>query len=195
MRAPDRTPPMPAIEPVTLRTERLTLRVPEARDRAAIYAMRSHPDVCRYASGVPWQSMDEADAWLARSRTGRENGHGLELVIEREPGAPVIGSCAVFAIHEGSRRGELGYSLHRDHWGHGYATEATRALIAHAFDADGLDLRRLEADIDPANEASERVLRRLGFSHEGRLRERWDVAGVISDSDLFGLLRREWLQP
>lgn len=181
---------MPAIEPIILRTERLTLRVPESGDREAIFAMRSHPDVTRYTSGTPWQSMDEADAWLARSQAGRESGHALELVIEAAAGAPVIGSCVVFAIHEASRRGELGYSLHRDHWGKGYVTEATRALIAHAFDA--LDLRRLEADIDPANVASERVLRRLGFVHEGRLRERWEVAGVVSDSDIFGLLRHEW---
>ena len=55
-----------------------------------------------------------------------------------------------------------------------------------------LDLNRLEADIDPRNKASARTLERLGFQKEGHLRERWIVNDEISDTDLYGLLRREW---
>ena len=56
----------------------------------------------------------------------------------------------------------------------------------------GLGLHRLEADIDPRNTASRRSLERLGFQREGYLRERWLVAGEVCDTELFGLLGREW---
>ena len=67
-----------------------------------------------------------------------------------------------------------------------------RAVIGYAFDARGLDLGRIEADLDPHNQASARLLERLGFAREGLLRERWTVAGVTTDSLIMGLLRREW---
>jgi len=69
--------------------------------------------------------------------------------------------------------------------------EALQALVQHAFQT--LDLNRLEADIDPRNLASARTLERLGFQKEGHLRERWIVNDEISDTDLYGLLRRDWL--
>ena len=71
--------------------------------------------------------------------------------------------------------------------------EALQRLVRYAFEE--LDLHRLEADIDPRNEASERTLLRLGFVKEGYMRERWIVADVVSDSAVFGLLRREWTAP
>jgi RimJ/RimL family protein N-acetyltransferase len=67
--------------------------------------------------------------------------------------------------------------------------EAVSALIAYAF--DDLKLNRLEADIDPENLPSAKGLEKLGFAREGLLRERWIVAGKVSDSALFGLLARE----
>jgi RimJ/RimL family protein N-acetyltransferase len=63
-------------------------------------------------------------------------------------------------------------------------------LLAYAFDE--LDLRRIEADVDPRNAASIRTLERLGFRREGYLRERWRVNGEVQDALFYGLLRREW---
>lgn len=93
-------------------------------------------------------------------------------------------------MHRQNRRAEIGYALARAHWGHGYMGEALQALPGFAF--TDLDLHRLEADIDPRNAASAAALARLGFIQEGLLRERWIVAGEISDSALYGLLRRDW---
>ena len=64
-------------------------------------------------------------------------------------------------------------------------------MIAHAFDT--LGLHRLEADTDPRNERCLKLLTRLGFREEGRLRERWHVGGEVQDSVLLGLLREEWV--
>jgi RimJ/RimL family protein N-acetyltransferase len=70
--------------------------------------------------------------------------------------------------------------------------EALRAFISHAF--TGMNLSRLEADTDPRNEPSLQLLGSLGFVKEGHFRERWVVDGEVSDSAMFGLLRREWSQ-
>jgi RimJ/RimL family protein N-acetyltransferase len=69
-------------------------------------------------------------------------------------------------------------------------TEALEALLHYAFKS--MHFNRIEADIDPRNEASAKILLRLGFRKEGYLRERWIVNGDVSDSELYGLLRREW---
>jgi RimJ/RimL family protein N-acetyltransferase len=68
--------------------------------------------------------------------------------------------------------------------------EALQALLGYAFQT--LEFNRLEADIDPRNVASAKTLERLGFQKEGHLRERWIVNDEISDTDLYGLLRRDW---
>jgi len=68
--------------------------------------------------------------------------------------------------------------------------EALQALLDFGFGE--LDLNRIEADIDPRNSASARTLERLGFTKEGYLRERWIVGEEVSDTALYGLLRREW---
>jgi len=69
-------------------------------------------------------------------------------------------------------------------------TISLAALIDYAFGS--LRLRRLEADVDPGNAASLRILERMGFVREGLLRERWDVGGQIGDTAFLGLLAREW---
>jgi RimJ/RimL family protein N-acetyltransferase len=84
----------------------------------------------------------------------------------------------------------LGYCFTEASWGHGYATEAARALLRWAFDT--LDLNRVQAEADTRNIASARVLEKLGFVREGTLREDCVVNGEVSDSWVFGLLRREW---
>ena len=75
-------------------------------------------------------------------------------------------------------------------WGHGYATEAGCAVLQWAFDT--LDLNRVQAETDTRNAASARVLEKLGFVREGTVREDCIVDGEVSDSWVYGLLRRQW---
>ncbi|HEV3426497.1 MAG TPA: GNAT family protein, partial [Paraburkholderia sp.] len=94
-----------------------------------------------------------------------------------------------FHAHEQCRRAEIGFCLQRRQWGKGYMSEAAAAVVEHAFEA--VKLNRIEADIDPRNTASARVLERLGFVREGLLRERWIVGDEVTDSALYGLLRSD----
>jgi RimJ/RimL family protein N-acetyltransferase len=105
-------------------------------------------------------------------------------------GGDVIGTCTLYGWVPSSRRAEIGFVLGRPAWGQGYMREALDTLLGHAFGA--MDLNRIEADTDPRNQASMRMLERLGFAREGLLPERWIVDGEVSDSVLYGLLRRHW---
>jgi len=102
-----------------------------------------------------------------------------------------VGTCLLFRFDAASARAELGYVLGRAQWGTGLMHEALAALIDAAFGA--MALRRLEAEVDPRNAASGRLLRRLGFRREGLLRQRWVTKGAAADVEVYGLLSAEWV--
>ena len=88
------------------------------------------------------------------------------------------------------RSATIGYCRDEAAWGQGLATEAADALLQWAFDT--LDLNRVQAETDTRNAASARVLEKLGFVREGTLREDCVVNGEVSDSWVYGLIKREW---
>ena len=179
----------PDVFPV-LATERLVLREIADRDVDAVFELESDSGAMRYWSRPPMRERAEAEASVARSKTFFPERTGLKWVLARREDDRMLGHASLFDFVEPSDRGELGYGLARAHWGRGYMHEALVAVVDYAFGP--LGLRRLEADTDPRNEASNRALERLGFVREGVLRERWRVADEISDTFLFGLLAREW---
>jgi RimJ/RimL family protein N-acetyltransferase len=175
---------------IPLELERVRLRRIEPSDAEAVFAIYANAEVCRYLSHPPWTGRSQAETWIDRAAAGQGRGSSLELAIELKRDHVMIGRCTLFNCHEESRRAEVGYALHRAHWGSGYMHEALVGLIGMAFNE--LNLNRIEADIDPRNKGSRRSLERLGFRSEGVLRERWIVAGETSDTEMLGLLRREW---
>ena len=177
----------------TLDADRVTLRPLVADDVYALFGFFSDREVTRYWSRPPMTHLTQARTLLRQIRERYRSGEGMQLGIERKDDGALIGTCTLFHFMGQNRRAELGYVLGSPYWRHGYMHEALQRLVRYAF--EDLDLIRLEADIDPRNEASERTLLRLGFVKEGYMRERWIVADVVSDSAVFGLLRREWTRP
>lgn len=100
-----------------------------------------------------------------------------------------IGSLSIWTTDAHDRTGELGYTIHRAHWGNGYATEAVTYLLKLGFEK--LRLERICATCDPANRASIRVLEKSGFTCEGRLRSHKTMRGARRDSLLFSILPGE----
>jgi len=180
---------MPLFAPVTLATPRLTLRPLRDEDAEPLFAVWSDVEAMRYFSFPAMTSLDQAKDRIARKRRTSDEGQDLICVITLRGTGEVIGDCALFRADEQCMRAEMGFSLQRAHWRNGYMSEAVSALIEHAFGT--VRLRRLEADIDPRNLASGRLLERMGFVREGLLRERWVVDGEVSDSALYGLLERD----
>lgn len=181
-----------AFDHLPLLTDRLRLRPLHAGDAEALFAIFSDPRVMRYWSTEPWTSFEQAHALVERDEEGMASGEHLRLGLERHDDGALLGTCSLFKIDRGCRRAEIGYALASAAWGRGYMHEALKRLVDYAFGA--LDLNRIEADIDPRNDHSARSLERLGFVREGLLRERWIVGLEVSDSALYGLLRRDWLR-
>ena len=174
----------------TVQTSRLTIRLVTQADLPALLEYNSDDTVTRYLPYASWKGMADAHEWLGRAEARLAAREALQFVaVLRETGG-VIGSCLLFHFDESSRRAEIGYLLGRKHWGAGYMLEAMEALVDFAF--AHMNLRRLEAEIDPRNTASAKLLERLGFAREGVLRERWDLKGELSDSGLYGMLRADW---
>ena len=157
-------------------------------DAPALLSIYSDPEAMRYWSSGPWTSLSQAEAYAAAGLAGYEDGTMLRIGIEA--GGALAGIINVYRFDAQNRRCELGYMLGRSHWGKGYMSEALRAVLDYVFDEYGL--HRIEADIDPRNEASAKLLQGLHFIKEGHLRQRWIVNGEICDSDIYGLLRSDW---
>jgi RimJ/RimL family protein N-acetyltransferase len=180
----------PSPSPIpTLVGERVRLRPYRAGDRDALFALYSDPVVARYWSFPPWTDVAQADAYLAPVVAQVDGGPQYSWVIGRASDDAMIGTTTLFSIRRDQLRAELGYSLARTEHGKGLASEAVRLALGFAFETLGLE--RIEADVDPRNAASCRMLERLGFQREGLLRARWRVAGEVSDSVIFGLLRAD----
>lgn len=181
---------MPAFEPVTLHTERLTLRFVDRQDSAALFDIFSDPESMRYWSASAWLHPAQADDNIEQTLKGYLDGDTLRLAVTLSATGELIGTVTLYAFDWRNHRCDIGYMLSRRHWGQRYMPEALAALIAHGFSA--LELHRIEADIHPTNGASASILKRLHFREEGHLRERWFVNNEISDSLIYGLLRSDW---
>ena len=174
-----------------LESERLTLRPIHEDDLPDLYAVFADPDVMRYWSTPPMRDMDEARAYLAGIERNFAERTGFKWAITRRGGDRLIGTTSLFRLDGPHNTGEIGYALGSAHWGNGYAAEAVHRTCQFGFEQ--LGLRRIEADVDPRNAPSLKVLERLGFTREGYLRERWVVAGETQDSVLLGLLLRDFV--
>jgi ribosomal-protein-alanine N-acetyltransferase len=179
-----------ALPTPTLRTERLALRPFTHADGDALFALHSNAHVLRYWDSPPWSDRARAERFLAACRQLAEEGSGARLAVDRASDGAFIGWCSLSRWNPDHRSASLGYCLDDAAWGHGYATEAAGAVLQWAFET--LDLNRVQAEADTRNRASARVLEKLGFVLEGTLREDCVVNGEVSDSWVYGLLRREW---
>lgn len=151
----------------TLHTARLTLRRPAATDLDGFAAMNADPEVMRYIGAGKLRTREETRAGLERAaHDWDENGHGLFSVEARDSGEflgwvtlaePLFLPRILPAV-------EIGWRFLREHWGHGYATEAARATMRFAFEDRGLD--RLVSIRHVENLASQRVMEKLGMHRE-----------------------------
>lgn len=174
----------------TLRTARLVLRPFMESDSDALFTLQSNPRVLRYWDAPPWKERTQAERFIAVCGQIERQGTGARLVIERAADGGFLGWCCIVKWDRDHRSATMGYCLDDAAWGQGFATEAAGALLQWAFDT--LDLNRVQAETDTRNAASSRVLEKLGFVREGTLREDCIVDGEVSDSWVYGLLRREW---
>lgn len=160
--------PSTSAEPI--RTARLVLRAAVPADYAAFRAILTDAATMRHWSTAPHSDEAETRDWVDRMVANAASGR--ERVIARDGRA--IGKCGAHRLPE------VGFILHRDHWGQGIVTEAMAALLPFIWATTDTD--HLFADVDPLNAGSVRVLEKLGFRETHRAENTFCINGVWSDS-------------
>jgi RimJ/RimL family protein N-acetyltransferase len=176
--------------PPVLDSERLRLRPLRERDVDDLFGLFADPDVMRYWSSPAFHERAQAERLIEEVRRGFASRAFVQWGIARRADDVVLGTCSLFRIEPVHRRAEIGFALRRLDWGRGIASEAVATVVQFAFGS--LGLIRIEADVDPRNDRSIRLLERLGFEREGYLRSRYIVSGEIQDTVFLGLLREAW---
>lgn len=175
--------------------ELVSIRYPIEADRAEFIAGRQE---CRdYLER--WEPIrpefdafgdDAFDVELARAQTPNSE---RTLICKREDGA-IVGKLSFGDIMRGPAQFcHFGYWIFEKHAGQGYMTEAIRLGLRHAFQS--LDLHRVEANIQPHNEASRRVVEKCGFRLEGLSPRYIKIAGTWADHERWAITIEEWIDP
>ena len=153
-----------------IRTSRLDLVAPESSHVTALVPLLNDPTVARWTLHIPNPyTVADARRFVRRARAFRRTGGGLRLVMVRRSDRALVGGIGLHHTDEDHASAEIGYWLGRPYRGHGYGSEAARAVVKIAFQE--LGLHRVEAAVFPGNAGSIRLLRRVGFRYEGRARD------------------------
>lgn len=174
-----------------LRTKRLLIRQAVPLDASLLSARRSDPEVARYQNWTVPYTLDQARALVDEVSVmqGPQNEEWwMGSVCDSETGE-VLGDLAVHLTWE-RRSAEIGYTFATEHWGMGYATEATTALVRYLFEEIGVT--RVFGMLHPDNSASAMVLERTGLLYEGHTRSSFWVGGEVSDDLIYGMTRSDW---
>lgn len=176
---------------MNLRTDRLTIREFHEDDWPALHDIESREEVARFQDFAP-RTLDESRTYVLESIAGaRENPRRtFDLAMTLTAGDLLIGRVGLGIIDPEIGEAVLWYTLHPDHWGQGFTTEAARAMVDAGFRE--LGLHRIWADCDPDNVASWRVLEKIGMRREGHLVENAFIKGEWVDSLIYAILAREW---
>jgi len=171
------------------RSDRLVLRALEPGDFDALFVLCTHPEICRYIR--PPMTEDQVREHLTDRRRPWffEERKWYSLAVSEVPAPRVIGELVFRLESRADRRAEIGYRFHPDAHGKGYASESVGVLITKLFEVVGL--HKLVAYCDAANDASNRLLTRLGMRREGVLRAQYWYRDQWCDMISYGLLETE----
>ena len=158
-----------------IRTERLVLRRARMDDAAAMHRVMSDHVAMRYWSTPPHFELAETERWL-QSMVDADSSASDDYIVTLD--GVLIGKLGAWQLPE------IGFLIHPDHWGRGYAAEALAAFIDRRR---RLGSSELTADVDPRNAASIRLLNHAGFVETGRAAGTWQVGEELCDSVYFRL--------
>ena len=153
------------------RTDRLLLRPARANDLEPMHAILGDPRAMAYWSSTPHEDIGKTRDWLA-SMIAIQPTEGEDFIVEFE--GRLIGKAGLW------RFPEIGFIFDPDFWGRGLAQEALTLVLDRAFAVHGLP--KVDADVDPRNAGSLKLLERLGFRETGRAERTWHVGDQWCDS-------------
>lgn len=174
--------PFPVLE-----TERLLLRELTTDDAESLFFFRTNPQVLQYIDREPMTHISEVSAFMQRIMNQQDANESIIWAIElKDQPGHLAGTITYWRLEKEHLRAEIGYQLHPDHWSKGLISEAMKAVIEFGFSI--MNLHSIEANINPANSGSRRVLEKAGFIKEAYFRENYYFRGRFIDSEIYSLL-------
>ena len=172
--------PFPVIE-----TERLRLRAITPGDIPILRELRIDDDVQMYIKR-PRETMERTREVAGQMMSNVENNEAISWAITMRVSGAFVGTIGLWQIDKYHQKGEIGYMTFKQYWNKGIVSEALKEVIDYGFKV--MKLHRIEAEIDPDNIASGRVLEKLGFAREAYYKEDYYYEGKFFDSARYGLL-------
>lgn len=172
-----------------LKSERLLFREFTDLHVAPFYALRTHKDVLNYMDTSPLENLLASEKMISENHTMFQSKQGISWAILDANQHLFLGYFLIWNIDHKHARAEIGYALLPEYWGKGYMKETFRTMLPFAFKT--LKLHRLEANINPNNIRSEKLLIATGFRKEAHYKEHYFFNGKYTDSVIYGLLERD----
>jgi [ribosomal protein S5]-alanine N-acetyltransferase len=173
-----------------LLTSRLILRELHDEDLDSFIDIFSRDEVTRYYGRDVVTSSEEANDLLQKMKSGFLEKRGIRWGIEARDTKQLIGTIGYHLWSPLHKRAEVGYELHPDYWNKGYATEAIKTALSYGFQE--MDLNRISAIVYFENQASNRLLEKIGFQKEGIKREYMLQGNQFHDTYFYSLLKSDY---
>lgn len=180
------------MEPALIHTERLQLRTIRASDKKFILQGLSDRRVTEFYA-VHYNTLEEVQEQMDFYDNLIQSGAGIWWAFSLKGEEKLIGACGLSSLERENKKAEIGFWLLPDYWGKGYMPEAARSVIEYSF--NHLNLNRIEAIVEAGNILSEKVLQKIGFTYEGRLREREVKDGRFIDLIYYSILKSNLAHP
>jgi ribosomal-protein-alanine N-acetyltransferase len=169
-----------------LATQRLTLRAITGEDAPELFAMRGSPEVMKYADRDPAASLEEAEEWITNMDKLQQKNETIMWGITLQGASTLIGTIGYWHLQPEHHRAEIAYMLMPAYQGKGLMAEAITEVTRYAFDK--IMLHSIQANVNPANQASIIVLEKTGFVREGYFKQNFYYNGKFLDSAVYSLI-------
>lgn len=173
-----------------LESDRLMLRKMSREDAPDLFEYASDPEVAQYTTWHPHQSLEDSQIFLNSILEKYQTHESFDWGITHKDDGKLIGTCGFVNWVKTHHHAEIGYALSRSYWGQGYMPETVKAVVAFAFQET--DLNRIEARCKLPNQASARVMEKVGMKFEGILRQQMLSKGSFHNMKLYAILREDW---
>jgi len=172
-----------------LESERLIFRKIYLSDAKEIFSIRSNDDVMKFMDVPRHLSISDSEKLINVSEESYKKETGINWAIIEKDSNSFIGYIGFIRIFSEHCRAEIGYVLKPEYWGKGYMFETINKIVRFGFKE--MNLHSIEANVNPLNERSQKVLERVGFKREAYFRENYLFDGKFLDSVIFSLLEKD----
>lgn len=174
-----------------LNSARLLLRSIRSSDAGSMFRLRSNENVMIHMDCDYHNSVDDALKFIKLINDSYNDKQGINWIIELIETGEMLGYVCFHRLDRTNCRAEIGYAMHPDYWRKGYTAEAISEVVKFGFGE--MDLHGIDANVNPLNDASKKLLLKLGFRKEAYFRENYLRNGKFLDSEIYCLLSSDTL--